>query len=202
MFRLTSSSLYDQSTFYDRFYKDLRSARRRVVIESPFITQRRSTPLLTTISKLKKRRVEVIVNTKPIEEHDSQYQDQVAAVVEMMQDLGVRVLFTNGHHLYESFHECLIAFPKSERYSLGATCQSEILELLRLSLRAAGSTKPSDKAAYIKEASVRLDSLRLLLNLCKDCKCVSNQTYQQLDSTCNEIGRMLGGWLKSITSSP
>lgn len=98
MFRLTSSSLYDQSTFYDRFYKDLRGAKRRVVIESPFITQRRSTPLFATISKLKKRRVEVIVNTKPIEEHDSQYQDQVAAVVEMLQDLGVRVLFTSGHH--------------------------------------------------------------------------------------------------------
>ena len=63
MFRLTSSSLYDQSTFYDRFYKDLQSAKRRVVIESPFITQRRSTPLLATISKLKKRRVEVIMNT-------------------------------------------------------------------------------------------------------------------------------------------
>lgn len=49
MFRLTSSSLYDQSTFYDGFYKDLRGAKRCVVIESPFITQRRSTPLLATI---------------------------------------------------------------------------------------------------------------------------------------------------------
>ena len=98
MFRLTSSSLYDQSTFYDRFYKDLRSAKRRVVIESPFITRRRSTPLLATITRHKKRRVEVILNTKPIEEHDSRYQDQVVAVVEILQDLGVRVLFTNGHH--------------------------------------------------------------------------------------------------------
>ncbi len=98
MFRLNSSSLYDQSTFYDRFYKDLRSARRRVVIESPFITQRRSMPLFPTMSKLKKRGVEVVVNTKPIEEHDSQYQEQAIAIVEMMQDLGVRVLFTNGHH--------------------------------------------------------------------------------------------------------
>lgn len=98
MFRLTSSSLYDQSTFYDRFYKDLRGAKRRVVIESPFITKRRSTPLLTTVSKLKRRGVEVVINTKPIEEHDLQYQDQVVAVVETMQDLGVRVLFTNGHH--------------------------------------------------------------------------------------------------------
>lgn len=50
MFRLSSSSLYDQSTFYDRFYKDLRSARRRVVIESPFITQRRSMSLLSMMT--------------------------------------------------------------------------------------------------------------------------------------------------------
>ena len=98
MFRLSSSSLYDQSTFYDRFYKDLRSARRRVVIESPFITQRRSMSLLTVVSKLKRRGVEVIVNTKPMEEHDLQYQDQVLVVVEMMQNMGVRVLFTKGHH--------------------------------------------------------------------------------------------------------
>ena len=106
------------------------------------------------------------------------------------------------YHLYSSFHECLTLFPKTERHSLGATCQSDILELLRLCLRTAGSSKPAEKAIYLKEASVRLDSLRLLLNLCKDCKCVSNQTYQQLDSTCSEIGRMLGGWLKSVTSSP
>ena len=98
MFRLSSSSLYNQSTFYDRFYKDLRSARRRVVIESPFITQRRSMSLLTVVSKLKRRGVEVIVNTKPMEEHDLQYQDQVLVVVEMMQNMGVRVLFTKGHH--------------------------------------------------------------------------------------------------------
>jgi hypothetical protein len=96
----------------------------------------------------------------------------------------------------------LIAFPKSERYGLGATCQDEILEILRLSLHAASSNNPAEKSYHLKEASVRLDSLRLLFNLCKDCKCVSNRTYQQLDSTCNEIGRMLGGWLKSIASSP
>ena len=74
--------------------------------------------------------------------------------------------------------------------------------MLRLALQAAGTSKPEEKATHLKEASVRLDSLRLLLNLCKDCRCISNQTYQQLDSTCSEIGRMLGGWLKSISSSP
>ncbi len=98
MFRLSSSSLYNQSTFYERFFKDIRNARHQVIIESPYITQRRSMSLLTVLSKLRARGVEVIVNTKPIEEHDVQYQDQALTVVEMMQDMGVRVLFTTGHH--------------------------------------------------------------------------------------------------------
>lgn len=111
-------------------------------------------------------------------------------------------IISSTYHLYKSFHECLTRFPKSERYSLGATCQGEILELLRLCLRAASISNNERKTACLQEASVRLDSLRLLLNLCRECRCVSNQTYQQLDSTCSEIGRMLGGWLKSISSSP
>jgi hypothetical protein len=73
--------------------------------------------------------------------------------------------------------------------------------MLRLALRAAGTSKPAEKAINLKEASVRLDSLRLLLNLCKDCRCISNQTYQQLDAHTSEIGRMLGGWLKSVSVS-
>lgn len=106
------------------------------------------------------------------------------------------------YQLYSSFHEILVMFPKSERYSLGATCQNEMLELLRLYLRAAGTSLREDKIVFLKEASVHLDSIRLLLNLCKDCRCISNHAYQQLDSACAEIGRMLGGWLKSISSSP
>ena len=106
------------------------------------------------------------------------------------------------YHLYQSFHELLTIFPKSERYSLGATCQDEMLTLLHLLLRAAGTSKADEKYLHLKEAAVRLDSLRLLLDLCKDCRCISNQTYQQLDSTASEIGRMLGGWLKSVKSSP
>lgn len=106
------------------------------------------------------------------------------------------------YHLYHSFHETLITFPKSERYSLGATCQNEILTLTKHCLRAAGTSNHEVKLRYLQEASVNLDSARLLLSLAKDCKCLPNQTYQQLDARLSEIGRMLGGWLKSISSSP
>jgi len=106
------------------------------------------------------------------------------------------------YQLYSSFHDELISFPKSERYSLGATCQNEMLDIIRHCLQAASSNQPDSKVMFLQKASASLDTLRLLLSLCKDCKCVSNQTYQQLDSKLSEIGRMLGGWLKSISSSP
>ena len=104
------------------------------------------------------------------------------------------------YQLYGSFHEILITFPKSERYSLGTSCQAEMLTILKLCLKSASISDSHKKTEYLHEASANLDTLRLLLCLCKDCKCISNQPYQLLDSKLSEIGRMLGGWLKSSSS--
>ena len=98
MLRLSSTSLYDQSTFYDKFYKDIRKAKAQVIIESPFMTQRRVFELLPTLIKLQYKGVRVIVNTKPIEEHDDMMASQSKQAVVALQDIGVKVLFTNGHH--------------------------------------------------------------------------------------------------------
>ena len=106
------------------------------------------------------------------------------------------------YQFYSSFHDELINFPKSERYSLGASCQTEMLDVIKQCLQAASSSQIDIKMVHLQQASASLDVLRLLLSLCKDCKCISNQTYQQLDSKLSEIGRMLGGWLKSSSSRP
>jgi hypothetical protein len=102
------------------------------------------------------------------------------------------------YQFYSSFHDELMRFPKSERYSLGASCQAEMLDIIKRCLRAASSSEHAKKRMYLEQASANLDVLRLLLSLCKDCRCISNQTYQQLDSKLSEIGLMLGGWLKSL----
>ena len=41
--------------------------------------------------------ISTIKQCNPTKNH-SRYQEQAIAIVEMMQDLGVKVLFTNGHH--------------------------------------------------------------------------------------------------------
>ena len=69
MFSLSSSRLFDQSSFYNAFLRDLGRSKRLVVIESPFITKKRMNQLLPALSRLRSKGVRVIINTKPFEEH-------------------------------------------------------------------------------------------------------------------------------------
>ena len=90
--------LYDQNTFYKRFINDLRSARKEVIIESPFITSNRMNIILPALKRLRRRGVRIVINTKPLEEHDPFLQLQAEEAIEAMQTIGVEVLFTVGHH--------------------------------------------------------------------------------------------------------
>lgn len=98
MFSLTSSKLYDQTTFYKAFLRDLRNAKSRVIIESPFITEKRMKLLFPALRLLRHKGVRIIVNTKPLEEHTFPYQNQAIQAIGVMQDLGIEVLRTVGHH--------------------------------------------------------------------------------------------------------
>lgn len=98
MFSLSSSRLFDQSSFYNAFLRDLGRCKRLVVIESPFITKKRMNQLLPALSRLKSKGVRIIINTKPFEEHEPSYREQAMWAVGIMQDLGIEVLMTGGHH--------------------------------------------------------------------------------------------------------
>lgn len=98
MFSLSSSRLYDQVTFYKAFLRDIEHAQTRVIIESPFITEKRMNLLLPTLIKLSNKGVRIVINTKPFEEHEQRYKDQAIWAVGAMQDIGIEVLMTVGHH--------------------------------------------------------------------------------------------------------
>jgi len=54
--------------------------------------------LLPALLKLRAKGVRVIINTKPFEEHEQAYQSQAIWAVGIMQDIGIEVLMTAGHH--------------------------------------------------------------------------------------------------------
>lgn len=95
---LPSSILYDQETFWRSFVKDISCAQEQLIIESPFITSKRTSMLLPILEKLSKRGVQIIINTRNPIEHEGTYREQAIDAIERFQSLGVTVLYTVGHH--------------------------------------------------------------------------------------------------------
>jgi hypothetical protein len=95
---LLTSQLYDEDTFYKAFMRDLNNCKYEAVIESPFITRNRVARVLPIFEKMRSRQVRIIVNTRHPAEHDAPYDAQAWRAIEQMQNMGIMVLFTGGHH--------------------------------------------------------------------------------------------------------
>ena len=96
--RFPESSLFDQNTFYRAFERDLRHARQEVIIESPFITKKRVELLLPILRRLSRQSIRIVINTRHPDEHESDYRHHAFEAVAALQDMGVVVLYTGGHH--------------------------------------------------------------------------------------------------------
>ncbi|MEK7408318.1 MAG: diversity-generating retroelement protein Avd [Acidobacteriota bacterium] len=86
-------------------------------------------------------------------------------------------------------------FPRSYRFSVGDRLVSSGLELLVLLVESAYST---EKARRLEGASHRTNALRYLLRLSKDLRLLSLDSYGFAAERLEEIGRMLGGWHRSV----
>lgn len=95
---MVTSKLYNQDTFYEAFLRDLRRCSHTLVIESPFITTKRMNTLLPLLIKLRRKGVRIVVNTRNPDEHDYEYKTQAVTAVQMMQEIGIEVLYTVKHH--------------------------------------------------------------------------------------------------------
>lgn len=95
---LSTSILYDETTFYNQFKQDLRSANKEVIIESPFISAQRMKELRPIFEKLIERGVKVFIFTRDPKEHNEEYEIQSENEIRYFESLGVQVLICVGNH--------------------------------------------------------------------------------------------------------
>lgn len=88
--------------------------------------------------------------------------------------------------------------PKQDRYTLGEKIQQTTLELFEDLIAASHQGKQS-KLEYLTTAATKLDLLKALLRLAEDIKAVPTKRYLILSEKVQEIGKMLGGWIRSLT---
>ena len=91
-----------------------------------------------------------------------------------------------------------MTFPKTKRYTLGEKLDNTTLDILEL-LFSVPSTK--NKVEILQQISTKVDLLKVLLRLAKDSLAIQNNKYLELEAYLQEIGRMLGGWIRSTKQS-
>jgi len=90
-------------------------------------------------------------------------------------------------------HGAVNRFPRAQKPLLGR----ELIGLaLRLLLTLVTANRRRDKVPDLEEASGTVDALRIALRLSTRLSLLSHKGYEGLSMELDEIGRMLGGWLK------
>jgi len=111
----------------------------------------------------------------------------------MFQNLAI---FEKTYELILWIYPTVNKFPKSQRFVLGQQIENTVLEILKGIIEA---NQERNKVPYLKQISVNLDKLRILIRLSKDLKFISIRQYQFAAEKINEIGKMLGGWIKRFS---
>lgn len=106
-------------------------------------------------------------------------------------------IFEKTYQIIRWLYPMIHKFPKSQRFVLGQQIESTALSILTGIISANGEW---DKVPALKRVSASLDTLRILIRLAKDLKFISVRQYSFAAERVNEIGKMLGGWMKQSAS--
>lgn len=108
----------------------------------------------------------------------------------MLRDLKI---FVKAYDLLQYLHKEIAKFPKSEKPALGRRIYDSLLQILEFIITA---NEETIKGPYLKKASVELEKLRIFIRLANDFHLISIKTYGIICKRIDEIGRMLGGWIR------
>lgn len=105
-------------------------------------------------------------------------------------------IFKKIYDMYKDFYSLRLSVPKQDRYTLWQKCESILIEVLEGILFASQQTK-LEKLPTLEKTSVKLNFLKVCIRLMKDIKAIDTKKYVVIEANLDEIGRMLGGWIKS-----
>lgn len=87
-------------------------------------------------------------------------------------------------------------FPKSERFRMAKRLEDSVFSFYELLIEATRSTKR--KRQLLIQADVELEKLRLYIRMSQQRKLTNISQYHFAAGVLVEIGKLLGGWLKTV----
>jgi len=86
-------------------------------------------------------------------------------------------------------------FPKFEKFALCTQIKNCVIDLIRLCIRA---NKSRSKRPILYDLDVKFEELKFLLRFAHARKYLSHNSFRHSAERLIEIGKVLGGWIKSV----
>lgn len=101
------------------------------------------------------------------------------------------------YKFYLNINNCLDGFPKRKRYALGVKIENNVLELIEI-VSFANIQIKTLREPIVHRASAKCETIKILTRMCFDLSLVNYRQYLDLENQIQEIGKMLGGWIKFL----
>ncbi len=88
-------------------------------------------------------------------------------------------------------------FPKSQRFVLGQRIENALLKIVEEIIEMRIIRGEKEKLEHLQKISTEMDKLRMLIRISKDLKFMKVKQYIFATGKINEMGKMLGGWIKN-----
>ena len=85
-------------------------------------------------------------------------------------------------------------FPQRSRFTFANRIDNIALDVMENIIEARYTKNRND---ILKEANLRIEKMRILMRLCKELGLLSFNSYEFANKSINEVGKMIGGWIKS-----
>jgi hypothetical protein len=90
-------------------------------------------------------------------------------------------------------------FPRSLRFSLAVRIEDRMLEVLECVTVA---NKLRDRLPLLRRADNAMESLRILVRLAHTMRVLATNSYEYAAREMDEIGKLLGGWIRQQSRPP
>ena len=122
----------------------------------------------------------------------------------MPENTNTMKVYQKWEDMAEYLYIALKSYPKSERFTLAAKTANELWEIGTNITRAnaVGNENKTEKLRTVYAADLALVKLKVLVRMGMRLKFLPLKKYEILAGQITEVGRMIGGWIKSIQRPP
>ncbi|MCL5952601.1 MAG: diversity-generating retroelement protein Avd [Chloroflexi bacterium] len=111
------------------------------------------------------------------------------------------IIFARTYDFVSWLVPLTLRFPRAQRFVVTRRLQDAALNFQELLIEA-NSHRGNMRAQKLRAADTELLKVRLYLRLCERWQWISSRQYRYASEIIAQLGRLLGGWLKTVTPEP